>query len=325
MDDFKLPERQPAQRSNRKTRKTRATLSGIEAAAAVPDEVDPAEEEEGVTLEELSQSYQRVLAEVDSSSAIPNSAFSADASASPSALPLESGQAALDDSQMSDLETDGDLLSIPRGASDPQRAAESVLSKSPENDAENDAEEGTERDADSAACPLTPQSIVEAILFVGRPDGVPIPAAEIAGLMRGVDASEVATCVEQLNDTYAQTNRATRIVADGAGYRMQLAENVSFIRDRFYGRVRQVKLNQAAVDCLALIAYQPGISREKLEQQRGQPSGSLLSQMIRRQLIEVRRVIEEQKPVQRYYPTYRLLDLAGIESLDDLPQTEDLD
>src|SRR5690606_23513279 len=111
------------------------------------------------------------------------------------------------------------------------QAAESVLAKSAENDTENDADEETEPDEDTAACPLTPQSIVEAILFVGRPDGVPIPAAEIAGLMRGVDASEVAMCVEQLNDTYAQTNRATRIVADGAGYRMQLAENVSFIRD----------------------------------------------------------------------------------------------
>ena len=33
----------------------------------------------------------------------------------------------------------------------------------------------------------------------------------------------------------------------------------------------------------------------------------------------------DKKTVQRYYPTQRLLDLAGIESLDDLPQTEDID
>lgn len=321
MDDSKRPEQPPNWRPERRTR---ATLRGIAADAPLSDEVDPADEEEGVTLEELSQSYQRMLADVDSSPAIPNGTSAADPSTLPSAQPLQSSTVAMDDSQFRDLGTDGDLSSVTD-----QQTAESapgrVASQDVNNDAEQDTDEGAEHDEDSAACPLTPLSIVEAILFVGRPDGIPIPAAEIAGLMRGVDASEVATCVEQLNETYAQTNRATRIVADGAGYRMQLAENVSFIRDRFYGRVRQVKLNQAAVDCLALIAYQPGISREKLEQQRGQASGSLLSQMIRRQLIEMRRVTEEQKTVQRYYPTNRLLDLTGIESLDDLPQTEDLD
>lgn len=309
MDDSKQPE----QRSNRRPNpRTRVTLSGIEPAAPVPDEADAAEEEEGVTLEELSQSYQRMLAEVDSSTPLPTSASASDETSTANHFPPpQSSAIALGAPQGCDVEAAaGDVLSTPQGGGPELRQA-----------VEFDAEE----DEDSAACPLTPQSIVEAILFVGRPDGAPIPAAEIAGLMRGVDASEVATCIEQLNDTYAQTNRATRIVADGVGYRMQLAENVSFIRDRFYGRVRQVKLNQAAVDCLALIAYQPGISREKLEQQRGQPSGSLLSQMIRRQLIEMRRVTEEQKTVQRYYPTNRLLDLTGIESLDDLPQTEDLD
>lgn len=321
MDDSKPPEQPPKWRPERRTR---ATLRGIAAEAPLSDEVDPADEEEGVTLEELSQSYQRVLADVDSSTALPNGTSAADSSTLPSAQPLQSSEVALEGSQFRDLGTDGDLSSVAQGVTN-QQSAESAPRKDAEQDTEGDTDEGAEHDEDNAACPLTPQSIVEAILFVGRPDGIPIPAAEIAGLMRGVDASEVATCVEQLNDTYAQTNRATRIVVEGAGYRMQLAENVSFIRDRFYGRVRQVKLNQAAVDCLALIAYQPGISREKLEQQRGQPSGSLLSQMIRRQLIEMRRVTEAQKSVQRYYPTNRLLDLTGIESLDDLPQTEDLD
>ncbi len=311
MDDSKRPDSHSTRRSNCRTR---VTLSGIEPAAPQPGEVDPAEEEEGVTLEELSQSYQRMLAGADSGTATSPPGFLPETSPSDPALLLESVGTALGDSQLGDSQlgaspANGNLLAASLG----------------DTDLQPDAGLDVEEDQDNAACPLTPQSIVEAILFVGRPDGVSIPAAEIAGLMRGVDASEVASCVAQLNEIYVQTNRATRIVADGAGYRIQLADDVKFVRDRFYGRVRHVKLNQAAIDCLALIAYQPGISREKLEQQRGQPSGSLLSQLIRRQLIDMRRVTEDKQAVQRYYPTNRLLDLTGIESLDDLPQTEDLE
>lgn len=171
--------------------------------------------------------------------------------------------------------------------------------------------------------PPHPQSIVEAVLFVGKPDGGAISAPEIASLMRGVSESDVAMYIERLNSIYLETGRAMCITASAAGYRLQLADDLEVVREQFYGRSRAVKLNQAAIDCLALIAYQPGISRETLEQQRGQACGSVLSQLVRRQLVEVRREKIDQKNVQRYYPTERLLDLAGIDSLEDLPQTEE--
>lgn len=260
--------------------------------------MDSSIDEEGISLEELSQSYQRAVGQA------------ADAVPSPDAAPTLSGADALD------------------GLPTEQQTADELQQFELTERGEADQE-------DSAGCPLTPRSIMEAILFVGRSDGSPISAAEIAALMRGVQESEVVESIAQLNEIYAATNRATRVVASGAGYRLQLADDLSSIRNRFYGRIRQVKLNQAAIDCLALISYQPGISREELERQRGQASGSLLSQLIRRQLVEMCRETAkntlgekktaEKKTVQRYYPTQRLLDLAGIESLDDLPQTEDID
>jgi segregation and condensation protein B len=115
------------------------------------------------------------------------------------------------------------------------------------------------------------------------------------------------------------------IVPAGAGYRMQLAEDLSGIKDRFYGRVRDIRLNQAAIDCLALVSYQPGISRTKLEEQRGQPSGAILNQLVRRQLLEMRREGPGKQAGPHYYPTERLLQLAGLASLEDLPQAEELD
>jgi segregation and condensation protein B len=179
-----------------------------------------------------------------------------------------------------------------------------------------------EEPADSDACPVTPTSILESVLFVGRPDNSPISADEIAGLMRGVKPAEIEAHVAELNQVYADTGRAIRIATIGSGYRLQLADDLQFIRDRFYGPIREVRLNQAAIDCLALIAYQPGLSREQLEEQRGQPSGPVLSQLVRRQLIEIRREGQKQRQL-HYYPTDKLLQLIGLGTLDDLPQVEE--
>ena len=256
-------------------------------------------EEEGLTLEELSQSYHRVLEQAGDSQA------TATAGAVDSTAYRE--------------------LAAADGASVGQQPTAIY--------------DPLEEPGDEAGhIPVTPAGIIEAVLFVGRPDGGPVSAGEMANLMRGVEADEVAEHVNQLNAVYEETGRPMRIVAVAGGFRMQLADDLSEIRDRFYGRARHVKLNQAAIDCLALIAYQPGISREKLEEQRGQPSGGVLNQLVRRQLIDIRREAEPlaaaaappasgrapgPKMVQRYYPTEKLCDLAGIASLDDLPHTED--
>lgn len=185
--------------------------------------------------------------------------------------------------------------------------------------------EDDDETSDNLACPITPQSILEAILLVGRSDSGAISGAEIAALMRGVDEAEVDHLVTLLNQEYETQGRAIAIERIGSGYKLSLASAQHYVRDRFYGRVRDAKLNQAAIDCLALVAYQPGLSRQVLEEQRGQPSGGVLNQLVRRELLEIRREGTGKAAQSYYYPTDRLLQLSGLESLDDLPQVEDLD
>lgn len=173
------------------------------------------------------------------------------------------------------------------------------------------------------AIPVSPISIVEAVLLVGRPDGGPISATEIAALMRGVTEAEVDQLVAELNEDYALNRRAFHVAMVGGAYRLELAQDLTEVRDRFWGPTRDIRLNQAAIDCLALVAYQPGITRDKLDQQRGQPSGSVLNQLVRRELLEMRREKDDKKVEPHYYPTSRMLSLVGLESLEDLPTVED--
>lgn len=174
------------------------------------------------------------------------------------------------------------------------------------------------------AAGISPKSILEAMLFVGRPDNQPLSSTQAAALMRGVEPAEVDELVEELNADYQAHDRPYEIISAGAGYRMALREPFHAVRDRLYGRTRQAKLSQAAVEVLAIVAYNQPVTAEALSKLRGTPSGAILSQLVRRQLLRLER--EAQRPrTPRYFTTDRFLQLFGLKGLEDLPQSQELD
>lgn len=178
------------------------------------------------------------------------------------------------------------------------------------------------RGEDEAACEITPRSILEAILFVGHPSGEPLTSQQISGLMRGVIPSEVDDLVGQLNEAYAAEGAVYTILSVGPGYRLQLREEYAGLRDKFLGRVKEARLSQATVDILAIVAYKQPIAQAEVDRLRGKPSGGLLSQLVRRDLLQVEHAGRKgAKSV--YTTTPRFLDLFGLDSLADLPQSQE--
>jgi segregation and condensation protein B len=177
---------------------------------------------------------------------------------------------------------------------------------------------------DDDPCPLSPQTILEAMLFVGNQQNEPLTAGRAAELMRGVAPDEIAALIAELNQRYTANRCPYRITSEGAGYRLSLHGPFHSIRNRFYGRVREARLSQAALDVLAILAYRQPIVADEVNRLRGTPSGHLLSQLVRRQLLRIERPEEKRGPV-TYHTTDRFLDLFGLESLEDLPQSEELD
>jgi segregation and condensation protein B len=126
-----------------------------------------------------------------------------------------------------------------------------------------------------------------------------------------------------LNEEYAANRCPYRITSEGAGYRLVLAPEHQRLRDKFQGRQRQARLSQAAVEVLALVAYHEPLSRDEVNRLRNTPSGAVLTQLVRRQLLRLERSEAEPRAV-RYRTTQRFLDLFHLESLADLPQSQDL-
>ncbi|MEQ8785016.1 MAG: SMC-Scp complex subunit ScpB [Pirellulaceae bacterium] len=181
-----------------------------------------------------------------------------------------------------------------------------------------------EHDAADDGCQLTPKSILEAMLFVGHPHNQPLTSREVAALMRGVRPAEIDDLVRELNAEYDQQGCPYQIVSEGPGYRLTLRPAFAALRDRFYGRIREARLSQAAIDTLAIVAYNQPVTKDEVEQLRGRPSGAILGQLVRRELLRIERPeARPRKP--RYFTTERFLDVFGLETINELPQSQELE
>ena len=172
---------------------------------------------------------------------------------------------------------------------------------------------------DNESCPISPKSIVESILFVGAPEGSNLTARKIAAVMRDVSPKEVKQVIKELNNDYERDNSPLRIVEEDKNYMLRLTPDTDELQNHFFGRNRPAKLSQSAIDVLAVVAYNQPVTRAKVDKIRSRPSGGVLGQLLRRELIAT--IEGKTRKDNQYETTDRFLDLFGLESLKDLPQT----
>jgi segregation and condensation protein B len=171
--------------------------------------------------------------------------------------------------------------------------------------------------------PINPRSILEGMLFVGRADNAPLTTEQMAGLMRGVTPTEIDGMVRELNAQYLAGGCAYTIISEGAGYRITLRPEFGPLRERMSGRTQAARLSPAAIEVLALIAYNEPLTAAEVNQMRGTPSGHILRQLVRRRLLRLER--SEGKPSQsKYLTTERFLEVFHLNTLQDLPRSDDL-
>ena len=221
--------------------------------------------------------------------------------------------------QQSGVEADGEPQSRGELVADKIARAEIEAAEALE---EPDPDEEEDSADDNAACPITPESIVEAILFVGVPRGESLTPKRIASVMRDVSPKEVRKIAEKLNEKYEQENSAWRLKVESDSIRMVIAEDLAPLQNEYFGRNREVSLSQSAIDTLAIVAYRQPISKDEIEKASNKSIGGVLNQLVRRDLLTT--IPDEKKPRRKLYQTTnRFLDLFQLTELADLPQSHD--
>lgn len=174
--------------------------------------------------------------------------------------------------------------------------------------------------AESASPPPLPK-IVEALLFLG---GEPLTPARACAVVRGLTEGQLAEVIAALNHDYRRQNRPYAVQPQGDGYVLALRPPFRAVHEKLYGGPRAARLSPTAVDVLSLVAYRQPVTKPELDTARGADSGSLLRQLVRRGLVAVVGRGDAGQSEVSYGTTARFLELFKLRSLDDLPQTQDL-
>jgi segregation and condensation protein B len=169
------------------------------------------------------------------------------------------------------------------------------------------------------------ETVMEAMLFVGNRENRPLDAEQVAEKLRNVSAEDVAQAVVHLNTQYHERDCPYTIISERGGYRMVLRSEFEPVRSNFYGKIRDTRLSPQAIDTLAVVAYRQPITAEEIQNLRQQSCSTVLTQLVRRNLLSTHREGQDKKGAVRYRTTSRFLELLQIPSLDEIPNTEEID
>ncbi|MFP4105297.1 MAG: SMC-Scp complex subunit ScpB, partial [Phycisphaerae bacterium] len=163
---------------------------------------------------------------------------------------------------------------------------------------------------------------VEAVLFATNTPLSPPKIAQVAEIPGG--RRVIKESVARLNDVYEQSGRVFRIESIAGGYRFHTLPQYHDVLARLTKVKSDSKLSQAAMETLAIVAYRQPIIRADVEAIRGVACGEMLRSLMEKNLVKITGRAEVLGRPMLYGTTNHFLEVFGLNSLDDLPQGEEL-
>ena len=162
-------------------------------------------------------------------------------------------------------------------------------------------------------------NIVEAIMFaLGRE----ISVDEMSKTLE-VEKDNVVKAIEELKEKYTQDSGVKLIEVNGM---VQLVTNNKYYEyvNKFVENTKRQNLSVSAQETLAIIAYNPKITKTEIENIRGVNSDFAVSRLLECGLIEeVARLNLPGRPA-AYSVTNEFLRSCGIKSIEELPEYENI-
>ena len=163
------------------------------------------------------------------------------------------------------------------------------------------------------------KAVLEGLLFVVGEDGLTLDQIEE---VLELNEEEVKELVNNLKHSYESDDRGLRI--DFLGNRLKLT--TKFEHRKYYQKLLENPetniLSQAALETLAIIAYNEPLTRIEVDKIRGVSSGQMVRKLVAKGFVkESGRSDLPGRPI-LYETTNDFLDYFGLSSIEELPDME---
>jgi segregation and condensation protein B len=163
-------------------------------------------------------------------------------------------------------------------------------------------------------------SIAEA-LILASPEPIPLP--RLASLVPSCKPAAARALVDELNAEYAKRGRAFEISEVAGGFQVRtLPAYASYVQAS--QPERPLRLSQAALETLSVVAYRQPATRAEIEYVRGVDAGPVLRGLLERHLVRIAGHREVPGRPLLYATTRRFLEVFGLARIEDLPTLREL-
>ncbi len=164
------------------------------------------------------------------------------------------------------------------------------------------------------------RQIVEALLLAAQE---PLPAARIAAVIPRATPKLVSELVAELDDEYRRQDRAFEIREVAGGFQLRTRADFAAYPQQLQPD-RPLRLSQAALETLSIVAYKQPVTRAEVERIRGVDVGAVLRSLVERKLMRIAGHREVPGRPMLYATTKRFLEVFGLTGIEDLPTLRDL-
>lgn len=166
---------------------------------------------------------------------------------------------------------------------------------------------------------MNKQAVLEGLLFVVGDEGITLDhMAEVLELKE----DRVKELLKNLQDEYEKDNRGIRISFLGETFKLTTKKE----HKEYYQKLITTRggntLSQAALETLAIIAYNQPISRVEVDEARGISSVHIMRKLMAKDLIKVSGKSDLPGKPNLYRTTPEFLDYFGLATINDLPELE---
>ena len=160
------------------------------------------------------------------------------------------------------------------------------------------------------------KQIIEAIMFaVGRD----ISTKELSAVLE-LTPTDVEEIIENMRTDFQEQGRGIEIIKVNDGYQLCSKKDLHDYIYQIIDKRNKPNISQAALETLAIVAYNPKITRAEIETIRGVNSDGTIYKLLEHNLIEDTGRLDAPGRPTTYATTKEFLRMFGYTSLEELPE-----
>ena len=167
---------------------------------------------------------------------------------------------------------------------------------------------------------MNPLAVLEGLLFVVGDEGLTLN--QVMEILE-IEKEEATELIHQLQEKYDQETSGIRIHFLGNTFKLTTKKEHREYFQKLIETEESNVLSQAALETLAIIAYNQPITRIEVDEIRGVSSSQMIRKLVAKGLLkESGRSEAVGRPI-LYQTTSEFLDYFGLATIEDLPKMEE--